>query len=758
MEVQQPIPHLRLYGLTPGGRPRHEVGYSPMDLDAVGLHFDYGGTRVSPVAGGVAAATGGKDADIPRNFPAEQAAVERLKAAGFRPLVEVSVGLPRPELRHDWSLGSKRELWLKFALEILPEWKQAGWQVETEPSFQYQMVHPNQWYVETGKTDRQGWLSFELGILIDEQRINLLPSIVNLLRGCDPRLLLNQLRSMDAQGVFPVPLADGRLLPFPAHRLVRILEVLVELHGRHALAENGKMRLNQWRAGELAFLDKDHGIRWFGSREIQELGRRLLDFKGPQALSPPKRFHGILRPYQREGLGWLQFLRQYQLPGILADDMGLGKTVQALAHLCVEKSAGRLDRPALVVAPTSLMTNWKNEARRFAPGLKTHVSHGLDRREKFHKLSEHDLIITSYPLLHRDHQVLLEHEYHCLILDEAQMVKNPKTFAAQVCVRINARQRLCLTGTPVENHLGELWSLFNILLTGFLGSANEFNELFRIPIEKERDHVRQETLNRRIRPFVLRRKKEQVEKDLPPKTEVIERVELGEAQRDLYETIRVAMHQRVADEIRLKGVERSHIVILDALLKMRQVCCDPRLVKLGAASKVRESAKFEFLFGFLEELLEEDRKIILFSQFTSMLALIEKELERRSVSYVKLTGQTRDRATPIAAFQEGKVPLFLVSLKAGGLGLNLTAADTVILYDPWWNPAVEEQAAARAHRIGQTKPIFVYKLVVANTVEERILELQKHKKELANALFEQETISKLHLGKEDFEALFKPLK
>ena len=432
-----------------------------------------------------------------------------------------------------------------------------------------------------------------------------------------------------------------------------------------------------------------------------------------------------------EGVAWLQFLRSFELGGILADDMGLGKTVQALAHILIEREAGRLDRPALVIAPTSVVPNWKAETARFAPELRVHVSHGLKRKEEFGQFARSDLVLTTYPLLARDKEALLAQEFHLVILDEAQQIKNAKTQAAKVVQQLKARHRLCLTGTPLENHLGELWSLFHFLMPGFLGDADAFRRLYRTPIEKRADEPRRLSLARRIRPFVLRRTKEQVAAELPAKTEIGEVIELGDAQSDLYETVRAAMDERVRAEIAARGLAQSQIVVLDALLKLRQICCDPRLLKLDAAKKVKDSAKLARLLEMLEELLAEGRRVLLFSQFTSMLELIEQDLKARGIGYVKLTGETRDRKKPVDAFQSGKVPLFLISLKAGGTGLNLTAADTVIHYDPWWNPAVENQATDRAHRIGQDKPVFVYKLIVAGSVEEKIAQLQAKKAALA---------------------------
>ncbi|MCA1796970.1 MAG: DEAD/DEAH box helicase, partial [Geobacteraceae bacterium] len=319
-----------------------------------------------------------------------------------------------------------------------------------------------------------------------------------------------------------------------------------------------------------------------------------------------------------------------------------------------------------------------------------------------------------------------------LILDEAQAIKNPTTKVAQAACSLKARHRLCLSGTPVENHLGELWSLCNFMLPGYLGTKDAFNRLFRNPIEKEGDVARRRELERRIRPFVLRRDKQQVATELPPKTTVVTRIEFESAQARLYESVRSAMSHKVAQLLEQKGLKKSRIEILDALLKLRQVCCDPRLVKLESAARVKHSAKLERLLQMLDTLLSEGRQVLVFSQFTSMLNLIEEELKQRSIEYTKLTGRTRKRDEAIERFQNGDARVFLISLKAGGVGLNLTAADTIIHYDPWWNPAVENQATDRAYRIGQDKPVFVYKLVAEKSIEEKILELQEKKRHLAD--------------------------
>ncbi|HAB65253.1 MAG TPA: helicase, partial [Pseudomonas sp.] len=331
--------------------------------------------------------------------------------------------------------------------------------------------------------------------------------------------------------------------------------------------------------------------------------------------------------------------------------------------------------------------------------------------------------------------------------------------AAQTAGSLDARHRLCLSGTPLENHLGELWSQFHFLLPGLLGDEKTFNTQFRHPIERQDDPVRRTLLNRRIRPFLLRRTKDHVAKELPEKTEMVRRIELAGPQRDLYETVRLAMDKKVRDEIDRKGVARSQIVILEALLKLRQVCCDPRLVKAMPSKKntAAVSAKLLDLMQMVEDLLGEGRKILVFSQFTSMLALVGAALRERGTDFVELTGSTLDRAAPVAAFQQGQVGVFLISLKAGGVGLNLTAADTVIHYDPWWNPAAENQATDRAHRIGQSKPVFVYKLIARATVEEKIQQLQQRKAKLAAGVLDAGDQGGWQLEPSDIEALFAPL-
>ncbi len=647
--------------------------------------------------------------------------------------------------------------WLPFLETGVAKLEQMGVPVTIADDFPFQLATADEWFVGLEEEAGSDWFTLDLGVMVGGERVSLVPPLLRLLR--DQPRLLTTVRALDDEATVPVALDGRRFLPVPAKRLKAWLLPLLEF------LDDDRPRLARHHASALAGI-AEHATQWIGGEELRTLGKRLQDFSGMAHQPPAAGFQATLRPYQQVGLDWLQFLREYGLAGILADDMGLGKTVQTLAHLHLEKAAGRADRPSLVVATTSLMANWKNEAAQFTPDLKVLVLHGKDRADRFAEMAGADIILTTYPLLVRDREVLLAREYHLLVMDEAQFIKNPKAKSHQVARQLKARHRLSLTGTPLENHLGELWAQFDFLMPGLLGRAQRFGKVFRTPIEKQGDEEMRQRLAERVRPFLLRRTKEQVLKDLPPRTEIVRWVELEGGQRDIYESLRVVFDKKLRQVLAEQGAGRSQIMILDALLKLRQVCCDPRLVKLPTTEAlVRKgsvpSAKLATLMEMIEELLDESRKVLLFSQFTSMLELIEEELGKRKTPYVKLTGQTRDRETPIRDFQEGRVPLFLISLKAGGTGLNLTAADTVIHYDPWWNPAVEEQATARAHRIGQDKPVFVYKLMTQGTVEEKILALQNRKRGLADQLMRKDAAAEEGGGHlitaDDLDVLFQPL-
>jgi superfamily II DNA or RNA helicase len=728
------------------------------NLDLALLGFAYGDTVIDPDDTRSELRSFEEDRIVVRrrNRAAERAAHQRLGAFGLE-LVETFEPRGRDSGRLAFGFPEAHRDWPSFLYEAVPQLEREGWRIEFEGNFRHRVVDgAGEWTAEL-EEGAGWWFSLDLGIDVDGEHVALLPVLTSLLARLRDIGAPGELEALAHNGTVFGRLEDGRHVALPLERTKAILATLVELYDPKILSAEGKLAVSVAEMTGLAGVEAATRLRWLGGERLRVLAQRLSSFSGIAKVEPPTGLKTELRPYQSDGLDWLQFLREYELGGILADDMGLGKTVQALAHILVEKREGRLDRPCLVVCPTSVVPNWLAEAARLAPELRVLSLHGADRSERFAGIGNAELVITTYALLPRDAAQLLPVSWHLAILDEAQAIKNAAAKTTQLVCRLDARHRLCLTGTPMENHLGELWSQFTFLMPGLLGDGKRFARVFRTPIEKKQDGERRTVLSARLKPFLLRRTKGLVAADLPPKTEILRPLELSGPQRDLYETVRVAMHEKVRHEIARKGLARSHIIVLDALLKLRQVCCDPRLVKLAAARRVSSSAKLEHLMEMLPPLVEDGRQILLFSQFTSMLDLIKPALNGAGIGFVELRGDTKDRAGPVARFQKGEVPLFLISLKAGGTGLNLTAADTVIHYDPWWNPAVEDQATDRAHRIGQDKPVFVYKLVAQGTVEERMLELQQRKKALAAGIYEAGGNAGASLEPADIEHLFEPV-
>lgn len=611
-----------------------------------------------------------------------------------------------------------------------------------------------EWYSSVDESGHD-FFSYQLGILIDNQPVSIVPLVVDLIG----RWGLNTLSGLSDQLILKLPLSAGKVLKIELGRLKPLLRLLIEYSlGTESYA--GNLKIKQYQL--LLFLEAEHAIaavraRWVGTEALRAKLQTLQTIHAlPNVLPPIGLKAAHLREYQQQGLNWLQSLRQAKLSGILADDMGLGKTIQTLAHLLLEKEAGRLTSACLIVVPTSLVSNWFEEAKRFTPELRALIFHGSDRHQD--EFEDYDLVISTYGLIQRDKKRFLNYGFYYLILDEAQSIKNARTKTTQVILQLNAQHRLCLTGTPLENHLGELWSLFHFLMPGFLGGHKSFKQHFRTPIEKYADAEKQTLLAERIKPFMLRRTKNEVAKELPEKTEIIIRVELAGKQRDLYEAIRMTMEKKVREAIANLGIGKSQIMVLDALLKLRQVCCDPRLLKLPQAEIAHgESVKMTAFMELLQSLIEEGRRVLVFSQFTSMLELIEHALNQKSYAYFKLTGKTTGRAEIVRQFQEGLAPIFLISLKAGGVGLNLTKADVVIHYDLWWNPAAEDQATDRMHRIGQENPVFVYKLVTVGTVEEAIQSMQNKKRQLISGILSNQMMGGVSLTDEDINQFFKPL-
>ncbi|MDP3226553.1 MAG: DEAD/DEAH box helicase [Acidovorax sp.] len=754
-------PLTRVQGVKPVARV-HLAPSPPQDVADLGLitaqlRFDYQG-HVGWWAGQelavlVPGADGGQVV-LQRDALAELNAIERLMDVGLLGTDDGLFGIPGERSQNDWMH------WADNGFVVL---RDAGFDITLGPALEGWIQHADTLAValqpEGDDEATSPWFALSLGMEINGVRHNILPWLPNLIAAAaaqpvNPDTGLPQLPSH----VYLPSLAGPGFVRLPTDALQPWMAALLDLVGDRAHDFNGDSlqlsRLDALRTSAAL----GEGAVWEGADALRAMVAQLQGATALPEVPLPARVLATLRPYQQQGLNWLQFLSTHGLAGVLADDMGLGKTLQTLAHIQVEKDAGRLTHPALIIAPVSLMGNWQREAARFCPDLRCLVLHGAGRHEVADAVAEHDLVIAPYSLLQRDRERWLAHQWHLVVLDEAQNIKNASTHAAQVVSQLQARHRLCLSGTPMENHLGEIWSLFHFLMPGFLGSQQRFKEVFRTPIEKLGDGARMAQLCARITPFMLRRTKALVASELPPKVESVMPVELTGAQADLYETIRLGMEKTVREALQSKGLAKSQITILDALLKLRQVCCHPQLVPFDAAKKVKTSAKLDQLMALLPEMLAEGRRILLFSQFTSMLTLIEAELKKRNLPWVKLTGQSQKRDAIIEQFTSGQVPLFLISLKAGGVGLNLPQADTVIHYDPWWNPAVENQATDRAHRIGQTQSVWVIKLVAQGTIEERILALQERKAELAGSLYSGSAARKEPLFTEgDLAELLQPL-
>ena len=629
--------------------------------------------------------------------------------------------------------------WRQLLTESRPELEREGFQFSLAPGFRHHFVVADRWQLEIEDAET-GFLSVNLLLETNGGIVNLFD-------------LLGQLQALNCRQSGDdsvLTLTDGRLLLLPTQKLNGIVEELGDLLSN----QTGTLHL------PLSQISRLEGLRRWLPESTQRCGAVAhLEFAASLHQTPTmlgQILDGVeaeLRSYQWLGVCWLQHLKRHRVNGLLADDMGLGKTLQTLAHLSLERQQGQLKDPVLIVAPTSLLHNWAAEIRRFTPHLRYKIVHGAKRHQYWGKLQDYDVLISSYPLIVNDLCRWQEQALSWIILDEAQQIKNSRTQVSQALRQIDCEFRICLSGTPVQNHLGELWSLLDFLMPGCLGDYMDFSRYYKKPIEQDANAARMAQLQARIAPFLLRRTKDQVAADLPAKTEICQYVSLNEDQQVFYDeqknVVKLALQEQLAET---SGSGRRQVLLLTALLKLRQTCCDPRL--LGAVDV--SSAKREHCIEMIEELVDEQRAILLFSQFTSMLDLLAQDLDDLNIRYLKLTGQSRDRETLVEAFQRGDAPVFLISLKAGGVGLNLTRADTVIHYDPWWNQAVELQATDRAHRIGQDKPVFVYRLITENTIEEKILELQQHKAQISRHVDHQAQISgqQFALKLEDLMALW----
>jgi hypothetical protein len=684
---------------------RNSLGEEPFQSH---LLFDYGRGWVEDTATGAGVWLREERVYLVRDLEAENAARETLKALGLR-----QVDLRRPN-----GAPSTWRLAVKSMPRVVRELLHFGWHVEAEGKA-FRQPGPARVDVSSGID----W--FELRAEVDYG---------------DVTVSLSQLLEALRRGDTMVPLGDGSFGLLPEQWLERF----APLAGL-GTKEEGHLRFRRNQAGLLdALLAAQPDVRV--DEAFERVRQGLLDFQGVRAAPQPRGFVGRLRDYQREGVGWMEFLREFGLGGCLADDMGVGKTAQVLAVLESRRAEGK--GPSLVVAPKSLMFNWRAEAARFTPQLRVLEHTGLARNVEL--IASHDLVLSTYGTLLRDAPQLAGIMFDYVVLDEAQAIKNASTASAKAVRLLRGEHRLALSGTPVENHLGELWSLFEFLNPGMLGEAKVLKlagGLARNPGEEARGLLRQA-----LRPFILRRTKQQVARELPAKTEQTIFCELGDAQRKQYDELRQHYRESLLKRVRQQGLGRSKMHVLEALLRLRQAACHPGLLDVKRVGD--PSAKLDLLLEQLADLREEGHQALVFSQFTSLLAIVRQRLDGAGVKYEYLDGATRNRQAHVDAFQNDKrCAVFLISLKAGGLGLNLTAAEYVFLLDPWWNPAVEAQAVDRAHRIGQTRPVFAYRLIARDTVEEKVLDLQKTKRDLADAILGGDNSIIRDLKREDLELL-----
>jgi superfamily II DNA or RNA helicase len=651
-----------------------------------------------------------------RNIGFEQSTAAVLQDAGFQ----------GPNSMGDFALQGQTQI-LRFFAVVLPE-LQKEWKVSVGARFQnvtqrLERINPRLEVIASG----EDW--FELSYSLESER--------------GDRFSAGDIQRLLQVGQGFTKLRDGTLAVFDPVKLEEFRNVIQDCYPTQS--QPGRYRISRAQAGFIDGAVRDLGAQIGAMPAWTQWTASQQQLKPLQAV-PLGSLETVLRPYQKDGVYWLHFLAQNRLGGILADEMGLGKTVQALTFLRTVSGT------SLIVCPASLLFNWRREAARFVPEMKVLCLEGGDRHALFKELPRHNIVLTSYPLLRRDIDFYREFQFGAVVLDEATHIKNPDTQNAQAAMALRANHRFVLTGTPVENSVRDLWSIMNFALPGYLGDRDEFRERYELPISRGSKPER-ERLAKRLRPVMLRRLKQEVARELPPKLEQVAYCDLSAEQRELYAKLQREGRQKVESLAGEKKSGAARIAMLTVLLRLRQVCGDLRLLGESPANR---SAKLDLLMELLEEATDGGHRILVFSQFVSMLRLIEEELKNEGIEYCYLDGETRDRAAVVDRFQSNPdLPVFLISLKAGGAGLNLSAADTVMHVDPWWNPAVEDQATDRAHRIGQTQVVTSYKLITRGTVEEKILDLQKKKREIIDATVESEEPIMTGLSIEEIASLLE---
>jgi len=710
------------------------------------------GSRIMTL--GVTAADEGvwmPDPDVPtrystRDSGAERAALARLHQSGFA----------GPDAHGRLQLSGQNGVLNFFAREY--PGLQREWSVTLDEHLENRTLKNIEHIEPRFEINSSGVQWFDLGVVFESSGGEKF----------DPADVQRLLRS----GQCHTRLKNGKMAIIDTGAVEELQEVLLDCAPQQ---HSGGYRIDNAQAGFLDSTLRQHGD-WRVNAPANWRDRAARQSGDAPLTCPPLgNLESVLRPYQKQGVAWFQFLRDNGFGGILADEMGLGKTLQTLAHLnacgrrrmkSVASESGN-DRllgsspamPHLIVCPTSLVFNWVAEAKKFTPELKVLALHGPNRHTRFKEIAGTDLVITSYALIRRDAERYRELEFDTVVLDEAQHIKNRQTRNAQAVKAVRGHHRLVLTGTPLENSVLDLWSIFDFLMPGYLGAAKDFRERYELPITRDRNADAQTRLARRLRPFMLRRLKREVATDLPERLEQVSFCELTRDQRAVYRQVLEAARNEVLEAVGAQGEARSRMVALNALLRLRQVCCDPRLLKLKERNEgntelgndapndptlqhsntaphrtAPTSGKLDLFGELLEEVIDGGHRVLVFSQFVNMLSLLKDRLTQDGIEFCYLDGSTRDRAAVVEKFQSTLfIPVFLISLKAGGVGLNLTGADTVIHFDPWWNPAVEDQATDRAHRIGQKRVVTSYKLIARNTVEEKIVALQNRKRDIIKA-------------------------
>jgi SNF2 family DNA or RNA helicase len=715
---QLPTPHLKLYS-TKSNKSHKFIQYE--------IYYDK--HRVEPYKRNETEIIENKDNKtiIIRSLESEDKSLDIIKNCGFIEIIDTDKPLESHmiDLTISYDMPPQKALgiWSQFMQSTIPHLKALGWVIEIDESFNMEFTETCQMMVDSSKDD-DGWFSLTFDIEINGNRIQLVPLLTSIFSEYDSIKALPETLILEHE--------PNKYIEIKTKEITPIINTIYELLDK--TQKDGSFKI---KAFDALLVDAEllQYTSWTGTKEIIKLSEKLSNHKKIETVKPPKSLSLPLRDYQHTGFNWMHFLNDYGFSGILADDMGLGKTFQVLSLLLKLKEEGKLNKPAIIIVPTSLVTNWEMENQKFTPTLKLLVLYGKDRNSDFDKINEYDIIITTYGLITRDQDTHQTIQYSYAILDEAQAIKNHKAITTRNICKINSVHRIAMSGTPIENHLGELWSLFNFLMPGYLGTIQGFNTTFRKPIEDNEDVKKQQLLNKKINPFVLRRDKKEVLKEMPEKTIKTTYIEFGPEQAKLYESIKLTTQQEVIKLIKNKG-NKASIQVLTAIMQLRQTCCDPRLLNLKRNKlKSKKSAKTEAILLLIKEIQEQKGKVIIYSSFKSMLLLLEPYLKKNKIRYSMITGGTIDRGKQISDFQNGKTDIILIT-KAASSGVNLTEANHVIIIEPWWNPAVESQTIDRAHRMGQKRHVTVHKLIVKNTIEENILVMQQKKQSLLDNMYE----------------------